>query len=162
MTRPGIELRSPGPLANTPPVRPRSRFLKKIANRQNPGLNQGPLDLQSNDLPTELIRLGIWITLKELQTPKRHSNKKPLAYVLTYYKNNPELFIEITKNLEQLKNNDRIKNILDTTKIFKKTKKKHTMYGISECKNKRCEVCNITREWKSYTIKNQKNIIHHK
>ena len=35
-------------------------------------------------------------------------NEKPLAYVATCNKNNPELFTEIIKNLE-LKNNDKIK-----------------------------------------------------
>ena len=30
---------------------------KYMASRRNPGLNQGPLDLQSNALPTELFRL---------------------------------------------------------------------------------------------------------
>ena len=34
-------------------------------------------------------------------------------------KNNPELFTEITKNLEEIKNNDRIKNMVDITKIIK-------------------------------------------
>ena len=42
-----------------------------------------------------------------------------MAYVSTYDKNNSELFTEIIKNLEQLKNNDRIKNILDPPKLLK-------------------------------------------
>ena len=49
---------------------------------------------------------------------KKHNNKKPLAYVTIYNKNNPKLFIEIIKNLE-LKNNDKIKEILDITKVIK-------------------------------------------
>ena len=46
----------------------------------------------------------------------KHNNEKPLAYVATYYKNNPELFTEIMKNLEEIENKDKIKEILDTTK----------------------------------------------
>ena len=48
-----------------------------------------------------------------------YNSEKPLAYVTTYNKNNPELFTEIIKNLEGLENNDKIKEILDTTKIIK-------------------------------------------
>ena len=57
----------------------------------------------------------------------RKLSKFEFANVSTYKKSIPELFTEISKNLEQLKNNDRIKNILDTTKIFKsqKTINKH-------------------------------------
>ena len=33
--------------------------------------------------------------------------------------NNPELFTEIMKNLEELKNNEKIKEILNTTKTIK-------------------------------------------
>ena len=58
------------------------------------------------------------IPQRELRNPKKH-NKKPLVYVATYNKNNPELFIEIMKNLEELKNKEKIKEILDTTKIIK-------------------------------------------
>ena len=53
---------------------------------------------------------------RELRNPKNHNNEKPLAYVATYNKNNPELFTEIMKNLEELKNKHKIK---DTTKIIK-------------------------------------------
>ena len=56
------------------------------------------------------------IPSKELQNPKKHNNEKPLAYITTYNKNNPEPFTEMMKNLE-LKNNDKIKEILDTTKV---------------------------------------------
>ena len=37
----------------------------------------------------------------------------------TYNKNNPDLFTEIMKNLDEFKNNDKIKEILDTIKIIK-------------------------------------------
>ena len=39
---------------------------------RNPGLNQGPLDLQSNALPTELFRPTIYLVLRYGQTPAWH------------------------------------------------------------------------------------------
>ena len=53
----------------------------------------------------------------ELRNSKNH--EKTLTYVETYNKNNPELFTEIMKNLEELKNKDKIKETLDTIKIIK-------------------------------------------
>ena len=51
---------------------------------------------------------------KELRKLKMYYNKKPLAY------NKTTLFTGIIKkNLEELKNNDKIKEILDTTKVIK-------------------------------------------
>ena len=65
--------------------------------------------------------------LKDLRTLKIHSNKKPL----TYNNNNPKQFTELSKNLYQLKRNDKIKNTYDTIKIIKnkrepKNFKKHS------------------------------------
>ena len=40
-------------------------------------------------------------------------------YVATYNKNNPELYTDIMKNLEEIENKDKIKEILDTAKIIK-------------------------------------------
>ena len=39
-------------------------------------------------------------------------------------KNNPELLAKIMKNLEELENENKIKEILDTTKIIKRQIKK--------------------------------------
>ena len=39
---------------------------------RNPGLNQGPLDLQSNALPTELFRLAIVVVNFKLYKPELH------------------------------------------------------------------------------------------
>ena len=61
---------------------------------------------------------------------------------------NPELLTEMTENLEQLKNNKRIINLFDATKIIKckwqpKNLKhtltssifgKHATHGVSKCK----------------------------
>ena len=58
------------------------------------------------------------IPLKELWTPRKH-NEKPLTYITTYNKNNPELFTEITKNLKELKNMTKSRKIQDITKIIK-------------------------------------------
>ena len=106
---------------------------------------------------------------RELRNLKKHYNKKPLAYIATYNKNTPELFIEIIKNLEEFKNNDKIKEILDTTKIIKSegqpknlktiltssTFGENTTQGVTKCNNKRFEICDIIIEGKSYTFKNQ-------
>ena len=51
--------------------------------------------------------------------PRKLNNEKPLAYVAIYNKNNPKLFTEILKNLEEITNKDKLKEILDTTKTIK-------------------------------------------
>ena len=62
-----------------------------------------------------------------------HNNEQPLAYVATYKKNqnNLELFTEIIRNLEELKNNDKIKEILDTTKTIKSQRQPKNLKRIS-------------------------------
>ena len=98
---------------------------------------------------------------------KKHNTKKNLAYIATYYKNNPEIFTEII-DLEELKNNDKIKEILDTKKVIKSQGqpknlkriltssifRENTTQGVTKCKNKRCELCDIIIKGKSYTFKN--------
>ena len=69
--------------------------------------------LNKRGYPTILLNKGF-----ELRNPKKHNNEKPIVYVATYNKNNSELFTEIMKNLK-LKNNDKIKQKLGTTKIIK-------------------------------------------
>ena len=58
-------------------------------------------------------------TTKKLQNTKKHNNEKLPAYVAAYNKNNSELLIEIIKRYLKLKNIDKIKEILDTTKVIK-------------------------------------------
>ena len=72
------------------------------------------------------------------------------------------------KNLEELKHNDKIKDILDTTLIIKiqrqpknlkriltsSTFGENTTYGVTKCKNQRYKICDIIIEGKSYTFKN--------
>ena len=72
------------------------------------------------------------------------------------------------KNLEEIENKDKIKEILDTIKIIKsqrqpKNMKKiltsstfgnDTIQGATKCKNKRCKICDMIIEYKSYTFKN--------
>ena len=107
---------------------------------------------------------------RELRNSKKY-NKKPLAYVATYNKNYPELFTEIMKNLE-LKNKDKIKEILDTTKTIKSqrqlknlkriptyfTFEENTTQGVTKCNNKRCKICDIIIEGKSYAFKDRNQI----
>ena len=72
----------------------------------------------------------------------------------------PELFTEIMKSLEELKNKDKIKEILDTSKIIKsqgqpKNLKKilssstfgeNTTPGVTKCNKKRYKICDINIE----------------
>ena len=72
------------------------------------------------------------------------------------------------KNLEEIENKDKIKEILDTTKMIKSQKKpknmkriftsstfgKNTTQGFTKRKNKWCIICDIIIEGKSYTFKN--------
>ena len=56
---------------------------------------------------------------KKLRNPKKYNNENTQVYVATDTKNNPELFTEIINNLEEHKNKDKIKQILDTIKVIK-------------------------------------------
>ena len=90
--------------------------------------------LHQSGYPTTLINKGLKlaekIPLRELRNPKKHNNEKPLTYVTTNNKNNPELFPEIFKNLEEIENKDKIKEILDTTKIIKSQRQPKSMKRI--------------------------------
>ena len=84
-----------------------------------------------------------------------------------YNKNNPQPFTEIMKNLKELKNKDKIKEILDI-KIIKSQRQpkylrriltsstfgKNTTQGVTKCNNKRCKICDMIIEGKSYAFKN--------
>ena len=73
------------------------------------------------------------------------------------------------KNLAELKNKDKIKEILDSTKIIKSQRNPKNLkrilnsstYGenatqvVTKCNYKRCKICDIIIEGKSYTFKNQ-------
>ena len=120
--------------------------------------------------PTTLINKGFKLAEKlpqrEIRNLKKH--KKLLAYFTTYNKNNPKVFTEIIKNLEELKNNDKIKEIRDTTNIIKSQRQpknlkriitsstfgESTTQGVTKCNNKQCKICDIIIEEKSYTFKN--------
>ena len=72
------------------------------------------------------------------------------------------------KNLEVLKNKDKIKEILNTRKIIKSQRQPKNLKRIltsstlgenktqrvTKCNNKRCKICDIIIEGKSYTFKN--------
>ena len=130
--------------------------------------------LQQRGYPTTLINKGLELVEKipqrDLRNPKKHNSEKPLAYVTTYNKNNPELFTETMKNLEEHKNKDKIKEILDTTKIIKSQKQtknlkrilisstfgENATLGVTKCNNKWCKIYDMIIEGKSYTFKNPK------
>ena len=114
------------------------------------------------------MELAEKIPQTELRKPKKHNDEKPLAYIETHNKNNPELFTEIMKNLEEIKNKDEIKEILDTAKIIKSQRQpknlkrilisstfgKSTTQGVTKCRDKRCKIWYIILEFKFYTLKN--------
>ena len=72
------------------------------------------------------------------------------------------------KNLEEIQNEDKIKEILDTTKIIKSQRQpqklkriftfstfgENTTQEVTKSINKRCKICDIIIEGKSYTFKN--------
>ena len=80
------------------------------------------------------------------------------------------------KNLEELENNDKIKEIQDTTKIIKSQRQPKNLKRIltsstfgentipkdTKCNNKRCKICDIIIEGKSYTFKKPGNKIQNK
>ena len=71
-------------------------------------------------------------------------------------------------NLEEPEKKDKIKEIIDTTKIIKSQRQpknlkriltsstlgQNTTQGVVKCNNKRCKICDIIIEGKSYTFKN--------
>ena len=140
--------------------------------KKNPSLKNYTQPYTREDTQQHLInnclKLAEKIPQRELRNLKKHNNKKPVAYVAAYNKNNPELFTEIMKDLDELKNRDKIKEILDTTKIIKSqrqpknpkripsssTFEKNATQGVTKCKNKRCKICDIIIEGKSYIFKN--------
>ena len=85
--------------------------------------------------------------------------RNPLAYVAIYTKSNPELFTEIIKNQEELKN-VKIKEILDSTKIINSQKqpqnlkiiltsstiRENTKQGVTKCNNKGYKICDMIIE----------------
>ena len=62
---------------------------------------------------------------------QKNTIKRTTNPTKTYNKNNPGLFKEISNNPDQLKNDDKIKNISETTKIIKSKRQtknlKHTL-----------------------------------
>ena len=53
---------------------------------------------------------------KRIMESEKTQQRETLVYVATYNKNNPVLFTEIMENLQELKNKDKIKEILDKNK----------------------------------------------
>jgi hypothetical protein len=59
----------------------REKKSKKKKKCRDPGLNRGPLDLQSNALPTELSRLNIF-NLISATLPRMHRRNKHMSFLL--------------------------------------------------------------------------------
>ena len=104
-------------------------FFIKIS--RNPGLNQEPLDLQSNALPTELLRLLVysWINNFFVSKIKQHICDGKLftdytfPYLQTQYILKIEKFILYTKKLTQQKkfNLPRFQIMILETLLFPRT-----------------------------------------
>ena len=98
------------------------------------------------------MELAEKIPQRELRNLKKYNNKKPLAYSATYNKNNLELFTEIIKNLEELENKNKIKEILDTTKIVKSQRQPKNLKRIHSEKTQHKEVVNAIINNAKYVI----------
>ena len=103
-----------------------ARRIHKIITDKNLNktcLQELHITLLRRGYPTTLINKGLKlaekIPQKELRKQKKSNNEKPLAFVATYNKNKSELYTELMKNLEELKNKDKIKEIQVATKIIK-------------------------------------------
>ena len=141
-------------------------------NLRKTRLNELRQTLVQRGYPILLIDKGIelaeQIPLSELRNPQPKKEEQPLAYISTYNKSNPELFQEIHTNLQQLKKNERLNKLLNTTKIIKSKRQpknlkqiltsaylgNYTTQGVTKCNKKRCGVCDILIEGRSYQLKN--------
>ena len=65
------------------------------------------------------LLIYIYIYIYKLQNPKKYNNEKSRAYIANLQQKEPKTIHRNNKNLEELKNNDKIKEILDTKKSVK-------------------------------------------
>ena len=86
-------------------------------------LNELENFLVQQNYPKSLITKGVEkatsLSQEELRAPKnRNSNTKTLQLVLTHNPNNPQIINRIKQNLQFLKNSEKIKPILENTKLI--------------------------------------------
>ena len=113
------------------------------------------------------IELAIKIPISELRSPKKDNKEDTIAFVSTFNKRNPELFTHLKQYTHILKRNEKMKNILDSTKLIKSKRQNKNLkklltssrveetlsLGSFKCNKNRCNLCNIIIEGSSYLFK---------
>ena len=113
--------------------------------------------------------MALQIPLEQLRNTQKRKNKNtPIAFVTTYNRCNPNIFPLIKQNLETLKNNTRIKKLLESSRIIKSNRQpknlkkiltsayfgpQHTA-GVKKCNKPKCQICHILIEGDSYYFLN--------
>ena len=128
--------------------------------------------LKQRGYPTTIIEKGIdlanQIPISELRNPSKKEKDFPLAYVSTHNIANPELFQEIMRNMDQLHNNERLKKLLENTKIIKSKRQPKNLKqiltkaytgkphknSVTKCNKANCGVCDVIIEADTYQFKN--------
>ena len=139
-------------------------------------LNELENFLLQQNYPKSLITKGVEkatsLSQEELRAPKnRNSNTKTLPLVLTHNLNNPQIINRIKQNLQFLKNSEKIKPILENTKLIvsrrqpKNLKKQltqarfvseRTYNTVTQCGEPRCGTCAIIMTGIDIKLKNGK------
>ena len=135
-------------------------------------LNELHTTLHQRRYPNELINQGIKLALEipiaKLRNPQRKNKDTPIAFVSTYNRCNPDVFPIIKHNLDLLKDDTKIKEMLGSTKIIKSHRQPKNLKqiltsayfgeqhneGVKKCGKIRCEICHILIEGKIYNFKN--------
>ena len=135
-------------------------------------LNELKTSLISRGYPKTLIDTGIAKALSlpndSLRKPKnKMQEKEPLAFVTTFNHRNPELFTPAYRNLEQLKQSEKMKNVLQNTQVIKSKRQPKNLKqiltnakfvnnlekpNVYKCNGHLCGVCDIIIEGNSYTF----------
>ena len=139
-------------------------------------LNELENFLLQQNYPKSLITKGVEkatsLSQEEVRAPKnRNSNTKTLPLVLTHNPNNPQIINRIKQNLQFVKNSEKIKPILENTKLIvsrrqpKNLKKQltqarfvseRTYNTVTQCGEPRCGTCAIIMTGIDIKLKNGK------
>ena len=137
--------------------------------------------LKDRGYPLTLINKGIdlaeSIPISVLRQTKEKDYNQPLAFVTTFNKCNPEIFNEAYKGLNNLRLDEKLNQILNETKIIKSKRQpknlKHLLTRahftsneksnegcVIKCNNKRCKVCDIIIEGRTFKFKNSSSLFY--
>ena len=114
------------------------------------------------------FKLALEIPIQQLRDTNKKNKETPIAFVCTYNKCNPNIFPIIKQNLDLLKGNNKINEILKTTKIIKSNRQpknlkqiltsayfgKQKAEGVKKCGKTRCEICHLLLEGKTFFFEN--------